>query len=123
MAVDLTSYHQLRSELVARLVKKASDDPSFRSQLLQNPKATLEQELGVKFEPHCIFSVHEDSANSVHLVLPVNPQTLSDADKEILGEHLEAITGQMHASSQGTASAGKAPPKPPQVAGNLFVCV
>jgi hypothetical protein len=49
---------------------------------MSNPKATLSQELGVSFSDGMRIVVLEDSADTVHLVLPpaqVNGQ-LSDAD-------------------------------------------
>lgn len=52
------------------IVTKAMKDPAFRQRLLKDPKAAIEQELGIHFPQGVKIQVHENSPNVVHLVLP-----------------------------------------------------
>jgi hypothetical protein len=72
----------LQQQIMARAMK----DEAFRQQLLSNPKAVLERELGITLPQGVIVQVHEDTPTIVHLVLPParsgQPQELSDAELE-----------------------------------------
>ena len=70
-----------RAEL--RLILKAWKDKAFRRQLLENPKNTMERELGVKFASDAEIVIHEETPKTLHLVLPIHPQTpLEEVDVE-----------------------------------------
>ncbi len=63
------------------LVSRASADTDFRKRLLENPRKTIESELGVTLdEDHPIY-VHEDSYRATHLVLPPRNR-FSEAERE-----------------------------------------
>ena len=66
-------------EMRDRLIEKASEDDAFRSQLLSDPRVSIEDELGVKIPEGLSVQVHENTAQQVHLVLPPSPK-LSEAD-------------------------------------------
>jgi hypothetical protein len=40
-----------RTEMERRLIEKSLQDESFRQRLLEDPRATMEQELGVQLPP------------------------------------------------------------------------
>lgn len=52
------------------IVAKALKDAAFRKRLVKDPKATIEQELGIHFPAGVTVQVHENSGSVVHLVLP-----------------------------------------------------
>ena len=81
---------------------KVMKDETFRQQLLRDPKGTLERETGKTFPPELTIQVHEDTSTTLHIVLPMRPQTsdvqeLSDAD-------LEAVAGGLPCSGHGSNS-------------------
>jgi hypothetical protein len=53
-----------------KILAKAVNDKAFRAALLKDPAAALEKETGVKFPPGLKVKVVEDTADTVHLVLP-----------------------------------------------------
>ena len=77
-----------QDEMRTQLIAKAAEDDTFRSQLLADPKPAIEAELGITIPQQMTVQVHENSAQTVHLVLP--PATrLSDAE-------LQATSGGDH---------------------------
>ena len=60
------------------LVDKAGEDEEFRSRLLADPKSVIQQEFDLELPASLGIQVHEDSAETVHLVLPPSPK-LSEA--------------------------------------------
>ena len=67
------------TEMRNHLIGKAAEDETFRSKLLSDPRTSIEEELGVTIPDSVTVQVHENTAQTVHLVLP--PATkLSDAD-------------------------------------------
>lgn len=58
------------SELRAHLIEKASTDEAFRARLFADPNAAIEEELNLKVPPGFTIEVHEDVADTSHLVLP-----------------------------------------------------
>ena len=67
------------NEMRAKVVGKATGDANFRAWLLRDPKAAIGAELGVSVPNSLTIEVHEDGADSAHLVLP--PATrLSEPD-------------------------------------------
>lgn len=59
-----------RKELQARVAAKASESADFRARLRSDPKAAIEQDLGVALPASLTVEVHEDSATTAHLILP-----------------------------------------------------
>lgn len=57
-------------EMHAHIIGKATEDETFRSQLLSDPKTSIEGELGITIPASLAVEVHENSAEEVHLVLP-----------------------------------------------------
>lgn len=71
------------------LVDKAGEDEAFRNRLLADPKSVLQQELDLELPASLSIQVHEDSAETAHLVLPPSPK-LSEAQ-------LAQVTGGVNA--------------------------
>ena len=80
-----------RAEMERRLIQRSLQDESFRQRLLKDPRATVEQELGVQLPADVQVQVVEETADTIYLVLPSASPTgevgeLSDLD-------LEAVAG------------------------------
>lgn len=69
-----------RQELEEKLIKKAWADSEFKKQLLSNPKATIEKEMGKSLPEKLEFKAVEETLNTVYIRIPRNPEELSDAD-------------------------------------------
>ena len=76
---------QTPDEMRTQIVDKAEADAGFRAQLIQDPKATIGTELGVTIPESLAIKVHEETGETVHLVLPPASQ-LSEGD-------LQAVAG------------------------------
>ena len=71
------THEELRAELLAR----AAGDDGFRAKLVEDPKATIKEALGLDLPDSISVQVHEESALSAHLVLPPSAD-LTEADLE-----------------------------------------
>ena len=67
------------SDMRAHITAQAVEDSEFRARLLENPHATIEQELGVTIPEGYTLTVHEETSTTAHLVLPP-PSRLGPAD-------------------------------------------
>ena len=73
------------------IIVKAWRDEKFRQSLLKNPKLAIEKEFNIKVPEDMTISVHEESDNSLHLIVPSLPphfttEDLSDDElKEVIG--------------------------------------
>ncbi len=56
-----------------QIVTRAWEDEAFKQALLKNPKATLEQVLGITFPPEVEIFVHEQTPTQIHSLLPMKP--------------------------------------------------
>jgi hypothetical protein len=72
------------------LVSIAMHNEAFRQQLRDCPRETLERELGLSFPVGVTIHVHEETATSIHLVLPM--QSTKDETKDVAAEELAAVT-------------------------------
>ena len=57
-----------------RLIEKATADETFRARLLADPKNAVQDELGVQVPDGFTIKVHEEAADTSHLVLPPSTQ-------------------------------------------------
>jgi hypothetical protein len=74
----------LQEQIMARAMK----DETFRQHMLSNPRQTLERELAITLPANVTVLVHEQTANTFHLVLPSRAQAsglldLSDEELEL----------------------------------------
>ena len=53
-----------------RLLAKATEDETFRARLLADPKAAVQDELGLTVPAGFTIKVHEEAVDTSHLVLP-----------------------------------------------------
>ena len=58
------------SQLREHLIEKATVDAEFRSRLMADPAAAIKAETGVTVPSGFNVAVHEDTADTSHLVLP-----------------------------------------------------
>lgn len=77
-----------RQELEAKLVAQAWKDEAFRQELISNPKAAIEKEIGQELPESTDIRVLEETGNTVYLVLPQKPSL-----EELSEEELEAVAG------------------------------
>ena len=73
------------AEMRAHIAMKAAEDDDFRTRLIADPRATVEEEIGMRFPDGYRLHVHEESAADAHLVLPPKPA--------LSREQLDRITG------------------------------
>ena len=67
------------SALRQQLIDKATEDNEFRSQLIADPKAAIEAEIGMTVPAEFNIEVHEETATTSHLILPPSAE-LGEAD-------------------------------------------
>ena len=70
------------TELKSRILSKAEEDNDFRARLIADPKAAISAETGTTIPDGFDVVVHEDSATTAHLVLPLSPR-LTEAELEM----------------------------------------
>jgi len=62
-----------RKDLEIHLITRAFKDEEFRRELLANPKAVVEKELGTKLREDIKIQVLEETETTLYMVLPSNP--------------------------------------------------
>jgi hypothetical protein len=80
-----------RAEMERKLIQRSLQDEDFRQRLLEDPKATLEQELGTRLPEGFRVRVVEESADTIYLVLP-SASPLGQGE-ELSDQELEAVAG------------------------------
>lgn len=86
-----------RRDLEARIIANAWRDPDYAARLHKDPKSVLADELksidpSIKLPDSLKVHVHEETADTFHLVLPRNPKDIKLS--EVMGSDLEAIAPQ-----------------------------
>jgi hypothetical protein len=75
-----------RRELEEKIVARAWTDDDFRQKFVADPKGQFEAHLGTKLPEPLKITVHEETPDSLHFVIPVKPKgdlaELSDEDLE-----------------------------------------
>jgi hypothetical protein len=80
-----------RAEIERRLVQRSMEDEDFRRGLLDDPKGTLEQELGDRLPEGVEVRAVEESADTIYLVLP-STSAVGEGG-EISDRDLEEVAG------------------------------
>ncbi len=94
-----------RQEMERRLIERSLRDDTFRQQLLTNPKAAMEQELGTRLPEEVRVVAVEETADTIYLVLPFRSTDdlevgeLSDRDLEAVAGGWDTHTGCMATES------------------------
>ena len=70
-------------EMQEKVVGRAVEDADFRAWLLSDPKGAIEQTLGVRVPASMSVEVHEQSATTVHWVLPPD-SNLHESDLQMV---------------------------------------
>ena len=58
-----------------KLIERAWEDEAFKQELLSDPRAAIESALGVALPEGIEIQVHEQTPTTIHLVLPMPPQS------------------------------------------------
>ena len=80
-----------RTEVERRLVERSLQDEDFRQRLLDDPRGTLEQELGRGLPEGVEVRAVEESADTIYLVLPSASRVGQVG--EVTDRELEAVAG------------------------------
>jgi hypothetical protein len=80
-----------RAEWERRLIDRSLEDEDFRQRLLDDPKGTLEQELGGGLPEGVEVRVVEESTDTIYLVLP-SASPFGEGG-ELSDEALESVAG------------------------------
>jgi hypothetical protein len=81
-----------RAEMERRLIQRSMEDEDFRQRLLDDPKGTLEQEMGDRLPEDVEVRVVEETAESIYLVLP-SASPLVGEGGELSDEELQRVAG------------------------------
>lgn len=81
-----------REDVELRLKQKALQDDSFRQQLLQDPKAALEQELGTSLPAGVNVKAVEETSDTIYVVIPSSSGKAAGAG-ELSDADLDAVAG------------------------------
>lgn len=81
-----------RAGMERRVVEKSLQDEDFRERLLENPRVTMEQELGVRLPEDLQVVAVEETADTIYLVLP-STSPLGGEGGELSDRELEAVAG------------------------------
>ncbi|GIP60068.1 NHLP leader peptide family RiPP precursor [Paenibacillus woosongensis] len=66
--------------LQTQIIQKAWQDPSFKAKLLADPKAAIQEALGVIIPDHIKVKAVEENSDEFYLVLPPNPSEVIKSD-------------------------------------------
>jgi hypothetical protein len=88
-----------RAEVERRLVERSLQDDAFRQRLLEDPRAAMEQELGVRLPEEVQVRAVEETADTIYLVLPSASRV--GEGEELSDRELGAVAG---GAPAGTAS-------------------
>ena len=67
-----------RSQLEQSIVEKAMKDDSFRKALHKDPKAAIEETLGIKLPEDVNINVNLESEKDIHITIPYTNEELSE---------------------------------------------
>jgi hypothetical protein len=89
---EATSGGGSRAEWERRLIDRSLKDEDFRQRLLDDPKGTIEHDLGSKLAESIEVRVVEESADTIYLVLP-SASALGEQGGELSDQELDAVSG------------------------------
>ena len=79
-------------EMRQRLIERSTQDEGLRQRLLEDPKGTVEQELGARLPEEVEIRAVEETPEIIYLVLPPKAAA-SLEDSELSERDLDAIAG------------------------------
>jgi len=80
-----------RNELEKIVVERAMKDEDFRKRLIEDSKAALEQETGIRIPDSVNIKVLEEDSQTFYLVLP--PKSNSETEDELTEADLRMVSG------------------------------
>ncbi len=80
-----------RAEVERTLVRRSVEDEGFRRRLLEDPKGTVERELGSRLPEGVEVRAVEETADTVFLVIP--PAAQAGEGGGLSDQELEAVAG------------------------------
>lgn len=69
------------SVLQSQVIQRAWQDPDFKARLLSNPKAAIQEVLGVILPDHIKVTTVEEKSNELYFVLPPEPSDVMQSDE------------------------------------------
>ena len=81
-----------RAEFERRLIQRSMEEEDFRQKLLDDPKGTLEQELGTRLPEAVRVMAVEETQDTIYLVLPFSSPVGREGG-ELSDEALESVAG------------------------------
>jgi hypothetical protein len=91
-----------RAEMERRLIQRSLEDEAFRQSLLDDPKGTMEQELGNRLPESVEVRAVEETADIIYLVLPSASRVGQGG--ELSNQELEDVSGGKSAVSYCAAT-------------------
>lgn len=68
---------QMESSLKVQIIKKAWEEPTFKTVLLREPKKAIKEAFGVEIPAAIELKVVEESASTIYLTFPPNPEDIA----------------------------------------------
>ncbi len=90
-----------RSDLERRLIQRTMEDEDFRRGLLDDPKGTVERELGGRLPEGVEVRAVEETPDTVYLVVPSASPSFAGGGGELSDRELEAVAGGWDAQTAG----------------------
>jgi hypothetical protein len=81
-----------RAEMERRLIEKSVEDEDFRQRLIEDPKGTVEEELGTRLPEGVRVVTVEETQDTIYLVLPATPMAGREG-AELSDRELESVAG------------------------------
>jgi hypothetical protein len=73
-----------REEIERRVVRRAWADPAYRDWLRDDPRAALEDELGISLPSRLHVTLVEERSDHLCIVLPVDLSAISERDSQAM---------------------------------------
>ena len=83
MATALQEAIRSAEDMQAQLISRAQEDDTFRSQLVEDPRAAIRQEFGIEVPDFVNINVYENTGGTTHIVLPMQSDKVQ-LDEKIL---------------------------------------
>jgi len=80
-----------RAAFEHEVIERAWKDESFKADLMNDPISTLSSEYGANLPDGIEIEVLEETSNKAYLVLPVNPNELSESELDMVAGGVEPI--------------------------------
>src|SRR5215212_2032073 len=81
-----------RAEMERRLVQRSIEEEAFRQRLIEDPKGTVEDELGTRLPEEVRVVAVEETQDTIYLVLPSTPMKGRES-VELSDPLLESVAG------------------------------